>query len=120
MLASIPAQSQPVNKAEPAAVTNPLRTVASRVEHHGPNIQEHGSSSAKYSASSAVTEDSVGTPKAQMGQHGAGSHFVQQSSRQCTLEQSSEELQNETSIDKLFDLSEDKIKELRCSSFCHP
>ena len=118
MLASIPAQ--PVNKAEPAAVTSPLRTVASRVEHHGPNIQEHGSSSAKYSASSAVAEDSVGTPKAQMGQHGAGSHFAQQGSRQCTLEQSREELQNETSIDKLFDLSEDKIKELRCSSFSHP
>ena len=117
MLASIPAQS--VNKAEPAAVTIPVRTVASRVEHHGPNIQEHKSSSAKYSASSAVTEDSVGTPKAQMGQQGAGSHSDQQGPRQCTLEQNREELQNETSIDKSFDLSENEIKELRCSSFSH-
>ena len=120
VLASIPAESRPVNKAEPAAVAIPLRTVASRIEHHGPSMQKQGSSSVEYSASSAVAEDSVGTPKARMGQHGAGSHSDQQGPRQCAPEQNREEVQNETSIDKLFALGEDEIKELRCSSFSHP
>ena len=115
---SLPAVSRPVNRAEPAsAATIALRSLDSCVDHHEPIKQEHGSSSVEYSASSAVTEDGAGTPKARMGQHGAGSHSDQQGPRQCTLEQNREELQNETSIDKLFALSEDEIKELRRSSF---
>ena len=115
---TLPGVSQPVNRAEPAAAaTIALRALDSCVDHHEPIKQEQGSSSAEYSASSAAAEDGAGTPKARMGQHGAGSHSDQQGPRQCTLEQNREELQNETSIDKLFALSEDEIKELRRSSF---
>ena len=116
---TLPAVSRPVNKAEPAAATIALRSLDSCGDHHEAIKQEYGLSSVEYSASSAVTEDSVGTPKARMGQHGAGSHSDQQGPRQCTLERNREELQNETSIDKLFALGENDIKELRCGSFSY-
>ena len=121
LTSTVPAVSRTVNKAEPAAASVPLKTVESRVDHHGPIKQERGSSSAEYSASSAAdAEDSAGTPRAGIGQQSAGSHSDQQAPMQCTPEQDRNELQNETSIDKLFSLAEDDIKELRRISFSDP
>ena len=120
LTSTVPAVSRTVNKAEPAAASVPLKTVESRVDHHGPIKQERGSSSAEYSASSADAEDSAGTTRARIGQQSAGSHSDQQAPMQCTPEQNRNELQNETSIDKLFSLDEDDIKELRRISFSDP
>ena len=117
LTSTLPAVSRTVRKAEPAAGSFPLATVESRVDHHGPIKQERGSSSAEYSASSAVAEDSASTPRAQTGQQGAESLSDQQAPRQCTPEQDRKELHNEMSIDKLFSLDEDDIKELRHCSF---
>ena len=117
LTSTLPAVSRTVNKAEPAAASVPLETVESRVDHHGPIKQEPGSSSAEYSASSAVAEDSASTPRAQTGQQGTESRSDQQAPRQCTPEQNRKELHNEISTDKLFSLDEDDIKELRHSSF---
>ena len=93
------ASSQPVNEAEPATDTVPLRTVGSSTDHHKAKKLERGSLSAENTVSA---EGCVETPKAELKKKSTGSLSDQQAPGEGTHEQKWEGMLKETSTDVLF------------------
>ena len=114
LAATLPALPRPMSETEPAGGIS-FRTVGRCQDPHGPIKQGGGAESPTGTAGAEGNSDSH---KATLRQQSTESLSDLWAPRQRTQEKV-EEMLNDTSTDKLFDLGEDDIQELRRNSFIH-